>query len=320
MHIHIHNEPRGVDQPIMAEAWAAAGITGHHVTFGASAADFLEHAATVEVLIAPPWEIKRMDLAAAPALKLVQSTSAGVDSLHPFDGIPAGVHLLNNRGAHAAKAGEYGLMAILMLVNLIPVFVTDQKGERWARRTCGLARDHRLTIVGLGSLGGAIAAQAKRLGMTITGIRHSGGAHPDCNRTLPPSALDDVLPATDILVLACPLTAATENLLSAARIGRLPVGAGVINIGRGRLVDQDALFDALEAGRLGGAVLDVFRQEPIPAGDRAWRVPHLIITPHMSADNPATYNADTLAIFARNLAAYQAGETPPTLVDRAKGY
>jgi phosphoglycerate dehydrogenase-like enzyme len=320
MHIHIHNDPNGVDKPIRAPAWDEAGITGHHVTFGESPADFLAQAASLEVLVTPPWEIKRLDLFAAPRLRLVQSTSAGVDSLQPFDRIPPHVQLWNNRGTHAEKAGEYGLMAILMLVNLLPVFVTDQRARRWHRRTSGLLADHRLTVVGLGSLGGAVAGQAKRMGMRVTGVRHSGGAHPACDQVLAPDGLDEVLPATDILLLACPLTPATRNLLSAARIARLPETAGVINIGRGGLVDQTALFDALETGRIAGAVLDVFRQEPIPPDDRAWSVPNLIITPHMSSDNPATYNADTLRIFAANLAADAAGQTPPTLVDRAKGY
>jgi phosphoglycerate dehydrogenase-like enzyme len=320
MHIHIHHDPHGPERAIDAAACAAAGLGGHVISFGETAADFAAQAGTVEALVAPPWELKRLDLFAAPKLVLVQSTSAGVNHLLPFDMIPPHVLLLNNRGVHADKAGEYALMAILMLVNRLPQFVTDQRAGTWFRRTAGLAADHRLTIIGLGSLGGAAAQQARRLGMTITGLRHGTAPHPACHRTLSIATLDAVLPETDILLLACPLTPATNNLLSASRLALLPPGAGVINIGRGRLVDQNALFDALEAGRLGGAVLDVFHREPIPPGDRAWGVKNLIVTPHMSSDNPATYNADTLALFARNLAAHGEGRTPPTLVDRAKGY
>jgi glyoxylate/hydroxypyruvate reductase A len=320
MHIHIHNEPQGLDTPITPDALAAAGITGHHVTFGTTNDEFLAQAATVEAVIAPPWHLKKLDLFAAPKLRLAQSTSAGVDSLAPFNKIPRQVLLLNNRGTHADKAGEYALFAILALVNRIPQFTTDQRQKIWRRQTSGLAADHRLTIVGLGSLGGAAALQASCLGMTVTGIRFGTAPHPHCARTLPHATLDDVLPETDILLLACPLTAATENLLSAARIALLPPGAGVINIGRGRLIDQAALFDALDAGKLGGAVLDVFQKEPISPEDPAWTTKNLIITPHMSSDNPATYNQTTLKIFAKNLAAYLAGDPPLTLVDRTKGY
>jgi len=320
MHIHIHNEPRGMDQAIDAATFEAAGISGHHVTFGQNAADFLAQAATLEALVAPPWELRRLDLFAAPKLKLLQSTSAGVDRLQPFDMIPPGVILMNNRGVHGEKAGEYALMAILMLVNLIPRFVTEQRAGHWERKTASLARHQRLTIVGLGSLGGASAAQAKRIGMKVTGIRNSAEPHPDCDHTLTLAGLDGMLPETDILLLACPLTQATQNLLSAGRLALLPRGAGVINIGRGALIDETALFDALDAGALGGAVLDVFHKEPLPPGHRAWGVRNLIITPHMSSDDPLTYNAATLEIFKANLAEFAAGRRPLTEVDRAKAY
>jgi phosphoglycerate dehydrogenase-like enzyme len=320
MHIHVHNEIGGVDRPIGPEDMSAAGIVGHEVTFGTTAAEYLAQAPTMEALVSPPWLIRRLDLFAAPRLRLVQSTSAGVERLWPFDKIPANVLLTNNRGTHAAKAGEYAVMAILTLVNRMPAIATNQRERVWDRIVSGLAADHRLTIVGLGSLGGAAAKQAKRLGMHITGIRHGETPHPDCDRTLTMAGLDKVLPETDILLLACPLTPETRHMLSAARIAALPPGAGVINIGRGGLVEEAALFDALDEGRLAGAVLDVFDREPLPKDHRAWAVKNLIITPHMSSDNPATYNADTLRIFARNLAAYLAGDVPPTLVDQKKGY
>jgi phosphoglycerate dehydrogenase-like enzyme len=320
MHIHIHNEPGGIDLPITLGDLAAAGIAGHHVTIGSEPEDFNAQAATVEALVAPPWELKRFDLFAAPRLRLVQTTSAGVDSLAPFDRIPGTAILANNRGTHAEKAGEYALMAMLMLVNRIPAFATAQRAQVWRRDACGLLAAQRVTIIGLGSLGGAAAMQASRLGAAVTGIRQSGAPHPHCKRVLPPAAIDAVLRETDILLLACPLTAATRNLLSAARIALLPAGAGVINIGRGGLVDETALLDALECCALGGAVLDVFHQEPLPPGHRAWDVKNLIITPHMSSDDPSTYNAATLQIFRRNLDSLENGALPPTAVDRVKGY
>ncbi len=320
MHIHIFNNPGGIDEAITAAHVAEVGLDGHEVSFGTGADDFHALRNHVEVLVAPPWGIERFDFAAAPRLLLVQSTSAGVDNLLRRNLLPPHVLLANNRGVHAQKAGEYALMAILMLVNRMPVFATDQRQQRWRRVTAPLAATRRLTVVGLGSLGGAAAAQARRLGMRVTGIRHGTAAHPDCAATLTMARLDEVLPATDILLLACPLTPATDNLLSAARIALLPAGAGVINIGRGRLIDQAALCDALEAGRLAGAVLDVFTKEPIPAGDRVWSTPNLVITPHMSADNPATYNIHTLTILKDNLAALAAGTPLPTLVDPTKGY
>lgn len=320
MHIHVHNELAGMDEPITKQDIQTAGLGGHQITFGTSIEEFLAQAQTMDALVAPPWEILRFDLFKAPHLKLLQSTSAGVDRLAPFQCIPPGVILMNNRGTHAAKAGEYALMAILMLVNQMPRFATQQRAELWSRQTCTLARKYRITIMGLGSLGGAAACHAKYLGMNVTGISRSGAAHPHCDQVMTDVAMVEILPNTDILLLACPLTTETRNIISAERIALLPQDAGVINIGRGPLLDQDALFTALNAGKLGAAVLDVCNPEPLPPGHPAWTTKNLIITPHMSSDDPGTYNADTLAIFTRNITAFAAGQTPPTAVDFAKGY
>jgi glyoxylate/hydroxypyruvate reductase len=320
MHIHIHNELDQIDKPFDQAEWDEAGIEGHRVTFGSTPEDLLAQAETVEALIAPTRGMKKLDLFAAPKLRLLQVTSAGVDSLQPFDRIPPDVLIMNNRGTHSDKAGEYALMAILMLVNAMPRLATAQREQHWHHELCGVAKNHRLTVVGLGSLGGAAAMQASRLGMQVTAVNRSGTPHPHCTRTVTNAALDTVLPETDILLLACPLTPETRNLLSAERIKKLPRKAGIINIGRGRLVDEEALLDALEEERLGGAILDVFHTEPLPPGHRAWTTKNLIVTPHMSSDDPTTYNQLTLQIFKKNLAALAAGEKAPTAIDRALGY
>ena len=137
---------------------------------------------------------------------------------------------------------------------------------------------------------------------------------------LPVAALDTELPDSESLVLACPLTPATRNLLHADRLARLPHSAGLVNVGRGALWDQAALCDRLTAGQLGGAVADVFDPEPIPPGDRLWATPNLVITPHVAADDPSSYNADSLDLFFTNLAAWRTGARPPNLVDLARGY
>jgi glyoxylate/hydroxypyruvate reductase len=320
MHIHLHNELDNIDKPMDQAEWDEAGIAGHRLTIGSTPEEFLAQAETVEGLIAPTRGLKKLDLFAAPKLRLLQLTSAGVDSLQPFDRIPPDVLIMNNRGVHGDKAGEYALMAILMLVNAMPRLAMAQREQHWHHELCGVAKNHRLTVVGLGSLGGAAAMQASRLGMQVTGVSRSGAPHPHCARTVATAALDAVLPETDILLLACPLTPETHNLLSAERIKKLPKGAGIINIGRGRLADEEALLDALEAGTLGGAILDVFHTEPLPQDHRAWATKNLIVTPHMSSDDPGTYNTLTLQIFKKNLAALATGEKAPTAIDRARGY
>jgi glyoxylate/hydroxypyruvate reductase A len=326
MHIHIQEFPDSPFHPItrtqFAETAAQAGMAleGHKVTFGHAVPDYQEHAASIEILIATPAAIKQLDLFAAPKLRLVQTPNAGVDALHPFDMIPGHVMLLNNRGVHADRAGEFAIMAMLMLATHMPHFATDQRAHRWERRQSGIVAGRRATIIGIGSLGGGAARRARQFGIHVTGIRAGSGAHPDCDRTLSVPALDEALLETDFLLLACPLTPQTRNLMDARRLALLPPHAGVINIGRGALIDQSALCTALSNGTLAGAVLDVVAQEPPPPDDPVWDTPNLIMTPHISSDDPVHYNAATLAIFFENLRAIEAGRVPATLVDRVKGY
>jgi phosphoglycerate dehydrogenase-like enzyme len=172
----------------------------------------------------------------------------------------------------------------------------------------------------VGGLGGAAAHAARHFNMDITGVRTRGEAHAACDRVVTTDALDQVLPQTEFLVIACPLTPATHQLMDRRRLALLPAGAGVVNIGRGALVEQDALCDLLETGHLAGAVLDVFTPEPVPPGHRLWTTPHLIMTPHCSSDDPQTYNPRSLDIFFANLAALQEGRALPNRIDPTRGY
>jgi phosphoglycerate dehydrogenase-like enzyme len=156
--------------------------------------------------------------------------------------------------------------------------------------------------------------------MRTTGVRTRAVAHPDFDAVVAVDAIDSVLPQTDFLLLAAPLTPETNGMIDRRRLELLPVGAGVINIGRGALLEQDALCDLLDSGHLGGAVLDVFVPEPIPTGHRLWTTRNLVITPHVAADDPATYARHSLQIFLRNLAAFERGEAMPNRFDTARGY
>ena len=177
-----------------------------------------------------------------------------------------------------------------------------------------------VVVVGLGALGGSAAQHARAFGMRVTGVRHTAAPHPGCDTVVGMDGLDAVLDDAEFLFLAPPLTPGTKGLLSRERIARLPKGAGLVNIGRGGLVDQDAVMDALDAGHLGGAVLDVFVPEPVPPGHRLWTTPNLVMTPHVSADDPATYAAASLDIMLANLREIAAGRPPPNLFDPARGY
>jgi glyoxylate/hydroxypyruvate reductase len=326
MRIHIHNP---VDDPLFLfnrgmwdEACARAGEIGqgHEISLGDTDAGFAAGLAEAEALITDVVTAAEKFPCDAPRLKLIMLTSAGLERLAPFDWLPPGASLLNNAGVHATKSGEFSIMSVLMLANRVPEMVTHQRAGKWHKLWGEVIGGRRVTVVGLGSLGGAAAMQATRFGMHVTGVRTTATPHPHCLEVVATRDIDRVLPTTEFLVLACPLTEATRGLMDRRRLQLLPRGAGIVNIGRGALVDQDALCDLLDDGYLSGAVLDVFTPEPVPPGHRLWTTRNLIISPHTSVDNPPTYNPDSLDLFFVNLRAWREGKPLPNLFDTARGY
>ena len=326
MRIHIQNP---VDDPLFLFSramWDAASArapdigAGHEVTIGNSDADFADGITEAEALVTEIGVVAAKFPCQAPRLKLLFVTNAGLDRLAPFDWLPPGVTLLNNAGVHAVKAGEFAIMSVLMLANRVPEMVTHQRAGRWQKLWGAVLDGRHVTIVGLGSLGGAAAMQATRFGMRVTGVRATAMPHPHCAEVITTASLDQKLPRTEFLVLACPLTEATRGLMDRERLRLLPPGAGVVNIGRGALIDQDALCDLLDDGHLSGAVCDVFTPEPIPPGHRLWTTRNLVISPHTAADDPDTYNPRSLDLFLDNLRAWRDGRAIPNLFDPARGY
>ncbi len=328
MRIHLQSHRSTTNFPLTPEEWAAAAARapdvsdGHELSFGDQPEHLHAVLPEVEVVISQTAAMAAsIPLpVAAPKLKMIYCTSAGLERLAPFDWLPAGVPILNNRGTHAKKAGEYGIMSLLMLASRIPALATAQREGRWEALHGSVLEGRHVVVVGVGSLGGSTAVQAKAFGMRVTGVRHTPAPHPACDTVIGFQDLDTVLSDAEFLFLAPPLTAETRGMLSRERLAMLPKGAGVVNIGRGGLIDQDAIMDALDSGHLGGAILDVFTPEPIPPGHRLWTTKNLVITPHVSADDPLTYNPRSLDIFFDNLRALRAGQRMPNAFDHAKGY
>jgi len=200
----------------------------------------------------------------------------------------------------------------------MPDYAAQQRARVWQPHFSPVLRGRRLTVVGTGDLGSGAARQARHFGMVVTGVNTSGRPHPDFDQVV--TGIDAVLADSAFVVLACPLTDQTRNLLDARRIGLLPAGAGLVNVGRGALLDMAALCDRLDAGTLSGAVCDVFDPEPIAAGDRIWTTRNLVVTPHVAADDPVSYNSDSLDLFFVNLAAWTEGAPLPNRVDLTRGY
>ena len=303
-----------------AESCARAGESGHEFREGDSDADFAAGVAWADVLLAQTSALAHRFPAAAPNLRMIFLLSAGVDKLQPFSALPPGVVVLNNSGVHSRKAGEYAAMALLLLNARVPAMIAQQQAQVWNTLFSPSIHGKRVTVIGTGDMGAPSGRAARHLGCVTTGVRTTATPHPDFDRVVATAALDAVLPATDFLIIACPLTEATRGLMSRARLALLPRGAGVINIGRGPVIDQEALCDLLDAGHLAGAMLDVFSPEPIPPGGRAWTTRNLVVSPHVSVDDPLTYNPDSFDIMWANIQAQRAGRTMTHLVDLAKGY
>ena len=244
----------------------------------------------------------------APKLKWIHCIGAGVEHLLPMDWLPNDVTLTNNKGVHAAKAGEFGLMSILMLHSHIPAIVTNQKNRVYDSLYASPIAGKVLVVIGTGSLGGSAARKLHELGVHVIGVNRSGNPVDGCDEVVTTERLDDVLPRADYVLAATPDTPQTRGLLDKRRLDLLKPTAGVVNIGREAVMDYDALCDKLEAGTLAGAILDVFDPEPIDPASRLWETKNLIITPHVSADDGDAYVLMTLDLFFRNMELFLTGK------------
>lgn len=261
----------------------------------------------------------------APRLKWVFATSAGIDNLLPLDWLPSGVVFSNNSGTHVPKFREFFPMALMMLHMRLPALGSQQRERRWQQLYSGLIGGKTVCIVGFGAMGAAAAEVAKGMGLKVRAVRRS--PVPD-QRVPDPRAVEmfgvdrlhDALAGADFLVILAPLTPDTEGLIGANELDCLAPGASVLNVGRGPVLDNAALCERLDSGRLEGAMIDVFTPEPLPPESPLWQQKNLLITPHMSSDDPATYIQRSLDIFFEELARFEVGEPLHNSIDPVTGY
>ena len=261
-------------------------------------------------------------LANAPRLRWVQATSAGIGgfvSRYRLD--DSDLVMTTAAGTHAAPLAEFALTGALHFVKEVPALQQAQRDHHWERCVFGQLAGRRATVVGLGSIGRRTVEVFGLLGASVTGVGRPGSTYdvPGAARIVSTDDLDAVLPETDILVLATPLTPATENLIDAGRVAALPAGAIVVNIARGQVIDEDALIAQLSSGRLAGAALDVFRAEPLPTASPLWDLPNVLVSPH-SASTAAGENAVLTDLFLDNLQRYRSGAPMRNLYRADRGY
>lgn len=281
---------------------------------------FAEGIAGADAMIG--WRFPRDELREmAPKLKLIQLTGAGTEHLQPFDWVWRGLRLANNSGAHGPKAAEFAGAAVLALTHGLPFFATKQREKLWEKKFTTIAEDATAVVVGLGGMGGSAARWLKqRLGMTVIGVSRSGKGPRGLDRVVPVSRIDSVLPKADVVVIMAPLTRETEGLFDRKRLASMKPGAGLVNMGRARIVDHGALADLLRSGHLSGAVLDVFDPEPLPRSSPLWRTPNLLMVPHCSSDDVQHYIPRTLDILFDNLGRLLDGRPARNRIDTRLQY
>lgn len=326
LRLHIQNvAPMAPVYKVTPERYAAAAerhpdlATRIDATVSENADAFAALVADADVLVG--WRFPHREIAAlAPRLKWIHMTGAGIEHIMPLDWLPARTVLTNNRGVHAPKAEQFAMTALLMLNERIPEMVSDQRAARWERRYATDIRGKTALILGVGNMGAAAAKAARRLGLHVIGIRRSGGRHRAVDEMLTPAALHEALPRADFVIVTAPLTPETEGMIDAAALDRMKPAAGLINMGRARIVDYDALRQRLSDGRLRGAVLDVFDPEPLPPDSPLWTAPNVIMTPHVSSDDDENYAPLTIDLVFENIARWIAGKPLRNVVDAGLRY
>ncbi|HTD90611.1 MAG TPA: D-2-hydroxyacid dehydrogenase [Burkholderiales bacterium] len=219
-------------------------------------------------------------------LKWVHYTSSGIgQQLYVSELNAKGVITTSSTGSNAEPVAQTGFAGLMMLARCLPHHIQSQHRHEWRPlRGAALPDDLRgqtLLLIGVGAVGKTFAGYARAFGLNIIGVRRSPKAPGDpVDEMHPPSQLPDLLPRADWIVIACPLTPETDNLLNADAFKRIKKGARLINIGRGEVVNDAALIESLRSGHLGGAALDAHIQEPLPKDSPLWDLPNVIITPH----------------------------------------
>jgi glyoxylate/hydroxypyruvate reductase A len=271
-----------------------------------------------EIDYAIVWKPPAGMLAGLPNLKVIYSLGAGIDAMLLDPTLPAGVPLVRMVDLSLTEGMiEYVAEQVLAIHRQARTYREHQAAGRWQQHDQPLARDVKVGILGLGTLGGAVARALKGLNFGVAGWSRSPKAVEGVECFAGAAQLDDFLARSQILVCLLPLTTETEDILDARLFAALPQGAWVVNAGRGpQLVDAD-LIAALDSGHLAGAVLDVFRTEPLPADHPFWTHPKIVLTPHIAANNNAHYATLRLA---EQVARFERGEPMDDVVDRSRGY
>ena len=280
-----------------------------------------------EVDVAFSAAIDRSAFASLVRLKWVQSPAVGVGGMLGPELVASPIVLTSARGVRARAMAEHVLGVTIALARQLPLVLRRQAAHLWALNeieTSGAIRTllgRRMAIIGLGAIGLEVARVAAPFGLRVSAIRRRVDLPlpPSVEEALPPERLHELLARSDVVVLSAPLTAETSGLIGRPALDAVKRGALLVNIGRGKLVDDDAVVGALRDGRLGGAALDVFTKEPLDAASPYWDLPNVIVTPHISGAME-DYWTPLVALFSENLRRFESGRPLINVVDKTAGY
>ena len=272
-------------------------------------------------------------LARAPRLAWVHSATSGVERALTPASRERGLIVTNARGVFSRPIAEYVLMMILAVSRRLPQLLELQRERTWQPLEGSELRDVTVGIVGLGSIGRAVGGLATAFGCRVIAVRRRPESGVESSREGDdlsfgeamldrvggPEMLPELLGESDFIVLAAPLTPETENMINADTLGMVKPGSWLINVARGRLIDERALLRALRDGPLGGAVLDTFREEPLPALSSFYELPNVIVTPHTAWSSGRVLDR-SVDLFCDNLRRFATGEPLLNVVDPAAGY
>ena len=306
------------EAPVFEEALASKGVLErlevHRVKREEALPD--ELARRTDILVG--WE-PASDLARASKLRWVQAMTAGVESWLGDPQLRADVTLTCARGSHRLSMPENILGALFPVTKPYAAIALDQRESKWARRTCGTLAGKTLGILGLGAVGQELARKASALDMRVIGTKRSASPVAHVQRVYSSHDTDEVLAGSDFVVLLLPATPETESFVNAQRLSAMKPTAWLFNFARGAVVDDEALVAAVKANTIAGAVLDVFREEPLPASHPFWKTEGILVLPHIGGGHPQR-SAAVAEIFAENARRFLAGEPLDALVDRERGY
>lgn len=259
----------------------------------------------------------------SPALEWLQTNSAGVEAYIQPEVLAGDTLLTNATGAYGLAIAEHMLGMLLELFKKLELYRDAQKSGAWQSQGAVKAvYGSTVLVLGMGDIGGEFAARCKALGAKVIGVRRSPRPCPEyADEVHLLEDLDSLLPHADVVAVTLPGTDATRGLMSRERLAKMKEGAVLLNVGRGFIVDTEALCDALERGHLSGAGVDVTDPEPLPPTHRLWNIPTAVVTPHISGFYHLRETHERIVgIFLENLRHFQAGEPLRNLVDFATGY